>query len=104
MTTNNSPSSETVTVNFYGPSGACTPVKVPVGSTIEVLLDQQGINREDSVVRVNRATASPGTPLKDGDAVTVSPAKVAGNIDPTIDEAETDSDNGEQQGVTNDRS
>ncbi len=66
-----------VTINFvHGTRSA--PVRLPTGGTIDVLLQEQGVNAAASTTRVNGQAAQPGQVLRDGDRVVTTPAKVAG--------------------------
>lgn len=49
---------------------------VPHGTTVADLL--KDMNTANATVRVNRASATPDTPLADGDQVSVAPNKVTG--------------------------
>lgn len=53
-------------------------VRVPAGESLQVLLQEQGINAEANTIRVNGAAASGDRPLANGDRVSATPAKVAG--------------------------
>jgi hypothetical protein len=70
----------TFKVNFVSnQTGQMTEIEVENGETIGSLLEELGVDVQDSKIRVNRAVVEDfDAPVPEGSLVTASPAKVEG--------------------------
>lgn len=60
------------------PDGTSSTVNFQAGTTLEVFLQNQGINMADNTIRQNRQPASGSDVVQNGAVVSATPAKVAG--------------------------
>jgi len=63
---------------LIAPDGTSSTVNFEAGTTLEVFLQQQGINPADVTARVDRQTVPANTPVQNGQTVSATPNKVNG--------------------------